>query len=382
MIDRRSFLASGALAAALGAAPRIAFASAAGEQRFLFVIQRGAADGLHSLVPLADPGLRAARAALVDGLEEPVKLDSLFSLHPALVNAAALFRDRQALFLHAVATTYRDRSHFDAQNLLETGGIRPYAERSGWINRMLDLLPGARAMALAQAVPMALRGDHPVASYAPTRRAGPTPDLAARVASLYAGDRQLHDLWSQATQTAELVDDLSVGNGRGGKALGDLAARLLAPADGARVMMVETGGWDTHTAQKGRLAAQLGGLDALIGALKAGLGPAWDRTLVVVATEFGRTVAVNGTGGTDHGTAAVAMLFGGKVRGGRVLADWPGLRQSDLHEGRDLRPTQGLEDVIAGAVAGHFALDPEEVGRRLYPSIDRMKPLSGLIHAR
>jgi uncharacterized protein (DUF1501 family) len=379
MFNRRSFLANGVIAAALIAAPRIAFAKAPGDKRFVFIIQRGAADGLHTVAPVGDPGLRFARASLVDDMGPAIKLDSMFALHPVMTNSATLYKGGEALFAHALATANRDRSHFDAQNILETGGTRAYQEHSGWMNRMLGLLPGTRAMAVAQAVPMALRGDRPVASYAPTRLPGASADLMMRVAALYEGDAQLHPLWEQATQTQALVDDLAAGGGKGGQAAGELAARLLAPADGARVMMIETGGWDTHSAQKARLNGQLAGLDKLIGAMKTGLGAEWSNTVVLVATEFGRTVAVNGTGGTDHGTASAALLFGGGVRGGRVIADWPGLRQSDLRDGRDLKPTLALESFVAGAVAGQFALDPAVVVTTLYPRVSGVASVSALL---
>lgn len=383
MIDRRSLIRSGALAAGLLAVPRMTFARAGGDKRFVFVIQRGAADGLHIVAPAGDPGLRAARGALVDDMGALLKLDAMFSLHPAMAQAGALYAAGEALFGHALATANRDRSHFDAQNILETGGARAYAENSGWMNRLLGLLPAseARALAIAQTVPMVLRGARPVASYAPTALPSASADLLARVSNLYQGDAQLHTLWEQAMETRALTDDISGGKGRNGKATGDLAARLLAPADGARVMTIETGGWDTHSGQKARLAQQLGGLDAMIAALKSGLGPAWTDTLVLVATEFGRTVAANGTGGTDHGTASAAMLFGGGVKGGRVIADWPGLRMPDLVDGRDLRPTTALEAFVTGAAAAHFGLDPALAARTLYPAATGIKPLANLIRA-
>jgi len=383
MIDRRALIRNGALGLSLMAIPRMAFARAGGDKRFVFIIQRGAADGLSTVAPVGDPGLRPARAALVDDMGATAKLDAMFALHPALTQAGSLFASGEALFGHALATANRDRSHFDAQNILETGGTRAYAEHSGWMNRMLGLLPadGAKALAVAQAIPMALRGERPATSYAPTALPDASSDLLMRVSSLYEGDAQLHALWEQAMQTRALTDDIAGGNGRNGKATGELAARLMTPADGARVMMIETGGWDTHSGQKARLGQQLGGLDATIGAVKAGLGPAWADTLILVATEFGRTVAANGTGGTDHGTASAAMLFGGGVKGGRVVADWPGLRSADLLDGRDLKPTIALENFVAGAVAAHFGLDPALVARTLYPAIAGVKPLGNLLRA-
>ena len=183
---------------------------------------------------------------------------------------------------------------------------------------------------------------------------------------MYAPDAQLHALWAQAMATRASTGDLSEAGGKGGAATGALAARLLT-AGPARIAMIETGGWDTHAAQKGRLAAQLRGLDQLLASLKTGLGPAWRETMVLVATEFGRTAAVNGTGGTDHGTASAALLLGGTVAGGRVIADWPGLGAGALYEGRDLRPTTSLDALIAAALAQHYALDPARVRAALFP---------------
>ena len=184
--------------------------------------------------------------------------------------------------------------------------------------------------------------------------------------------------WSEAMATRTLTSDLAAANGQNAAATGTLAARLIAPANGARIAMIETGGWDTHTGQRARLGAQLKGLDAIIGALQAGLGPLWNDTMVLVATEFGRTVAVNGTGGTDHGTGSSAMLLGGAVRGGRVLADWPGLGQAQLREGRDLAPTTDLRAVMKGVLAEHLGLDDRRLGEIIFPGSERLARLRDL----
>lgn len=379
MASRRQFVSSAGLAL-LGAsfAPRIAFAAAPTTKRFVFIIQRGAADGLGTLVPYGDPAYAAARGALADG--QQTKLDGMFGLHPMLAQSAAMYRSGEALFAHAVASPYRDRSHFDGQNVLESGGAQAYAVKDGWLNRLLTVLPQGdkRAIAIAATVPMALRGPVEVASYAPSALPDATDDLLARVTQLYQGDAQLHGLWEQAMATRNLTGDLAGDDGRNAAATGALAAKLLAPADGARIAMIETGGWDTHSGQQGRLAAQLRGLDAMIAAIKTGMGPAWKDTMVLVATEFGRTVAVNGTGGTDHGTASAAMLFGGGVKGGRVLADWPGLAPANLYEGRDLKPTTSLDGFIAGAAAAHFGIDPARTVAALFPKAGAVRAVEGL----
>ncbi|MDE0877579.1 MAG: DUF1501 domain-containing protein [Sphingomonas bacterium] len=387
-MDRRSFIARAGKTIALGGllgsfAPRMAFAKAATPKRFVFIIQRGAADGLGTIGAVGDPSFVGARGDLAADVASGAKLDAMFALHPAMATGATLYRQGQALFAHAIASPYRDRSHFDGQNVLETGGKGPYQYKDGWLNRLLGIVPtdDAKAIAVAATVPMALRGLHDVASYAPSALPAASDDLLARVTQLYQGDAQLHALWNEATATRALTSDLAQDNGRNAAATGSLAARLLAPDNGARIAMIETGGWDTHAAQRGRLGAQLKGLDAMIGALKTGLGPLWADTLVLVATEFGRTVAVNGTGGTDHGQASAAMLFGGGVKGGRVVSDWPGLTQASLYEGRDLKPTMQLDAFIAGAVADHFAVDPAKAMAALFPASAKVAAIGGLVRA-
>jgi len=249
---------------------------------------------------------------------------------------------------------------------------------------MLALLPEgeAKAMAVAATVPMALRGAREVASYAPSNLPQVQDDLLSRVAMLYANDAQLRSLWSEAMSTRSLTSDMGAADGQqNAAATGALAAKLLAADNGARVAMVETGGWDTHAQQRGRLAVQLRGLDAMLGALKSGLGPHWDRTVVLIATEFGRTVRTNGTQGTDHGTASCAMLVGGAIDGGRVVADWPGLADAALYENRDLRPTTSLEAVIASASTEHFGLERKLVAKTLFPESSAIASISRIVRA-
>jgi len=380
MLDRRTFLTGTAGTAAILALPGIAVAQAATDRRFVFIIQRGAADGLGTLAPTADPAFASIRGAFAEDFTGGARLGD-FTLHPNLVQAAALYRAREALFVHAIASPYRDRSHFDGQNILETGGNAAYALRDGWMNRLLGLLPAgdSRAIAVSATVPVVLRGSREVASFAPSALPDASDDLLARVTSLYAQDQEMHAAWAQAMQTRTMAGDLGGAGGQNGAATGTLAARLLSGAEGARIAVIETGGWDTHANQRGRLGFQLRGLDAMIGALKTGLGADWANTLVLVATEFGRTAAPNGTGGTDHGTASMAMIFGGAVAGGRILADWPGLAPSALYEGRDLKPTTDLDRLIASAVSEHYRLDPARTARTLFPNIGNDRPLEGLM---
>jgi uncharacterized protein (DUF1501 family) len=380
MLNRRSLLAKGAVLSGAVFAPRLAFAALPGDKRLVFVIQRGAADGLGTLAPTGDPAFASLRGELADyGPTGGIRLDAMFTLHPSLARLGERYKGGEALFVHATASPYRDRSHFDGQNVLETGARQPYEREDGWMNRLIRLLPGGdtRALAISPAIPAALRGPATVSSYAPTNLPEASPEYLRRVAMLYASDPQLHGLWEEAVQTRSMAGELAADGGRGAAATGKLVASLMAGPDGARLVMVETTGWDTHANQRGRLGNQLSGLDAMLAALREGLGSAWTDTLVIVATEFGRTAAVNGTGGTDHGTAGLAMLLGGRVRGGRVVADWPGLAPAALYEGRDLRPTTPLNAVLAGAIAGHFELDPMRTAVTLFPGLAR--PLEGLI---
>jgi uncharacterized protein (DUF1501 family) len=370
MIDRRFFLgASAGLTAALGM-PRMAFASAGGDRRFVFIIQRGAADGLAIVAPAGDPAYSGIRGEMAHDMAGGAKLDSMFTLHPALTETAKLYAAKEALLVHAIASPYRERSHFDGQNILETGGARAYQRQDGWMNRLVGLVsPGERkALAIAPTIPPAMRGPNQVSSYAPSALPDASGGLMSRVAMLYEGDPQLHLLWSQAVETRAMAGEGGGGGRRdNGAATGALAARLLSGENGARVAFIETEGWDTHANQRGALARQLRNLDAMLAALKSGLGAEWSKTLVIVATEFGRTAAPNGTGGTDHGTASTAMLLGGAVSGSRVIADWPGLARGHLYEGRDLKPTTALDALIAGALAQHYELEPRQAMRVLFP---------------
>lgn len=368
MLTRRFFLAAGSAAIAATAMPRMAFARANTDRRFVFVIQRGAADGLSILGPTGDPQFTQLRGDFDQDLKNGSALGSFFTLHPALSETAKIYAASQALFVHAVASPYRDRSHFDGQNVLETGGSSAYQLKDGWLNRLLALLPAheTKALALSDTVPMALRGDRQVSSYAPSKLAGPSEDLLQRVSAMYEADRQLHGLWSEALATRSAAGMVE-GAGQNAAAIGSVAAKLLSGDTGARIAMIETNGWDTHSGQRGRLAAQLKSLDGIVDGLKSGLGTDWSNTLVIVATEFGRTVRPNGTGGTDHGEASVAMLLGGAVAGGRIISDWPGLAPAALYEGRDLKPTTALDALIGGALSQHYGLEPSRVMATLFP---------------
>ena len=380
-IDRRTFMG----ATALLATPIVSFAKADTDRRFVFIIQRGAADGLNIVVPYADPNYLKLRGNLAIEVAAPMKLDGTFALHPALTQVRKLYAEKEAIFLHAVASPYRDRSHFDGQNVLESGSKIPYQLKSGWMNRLLGLLPrdGKDGIAFSSAVPLAMQGAFDVTTYAPSSLPEANEDLLMRVQQLYATDRQLNPLWTSALEARGMASGQMKGGDKhhNDAALGKIAAGFLAAPTGPRVAMIETSGWDTHSGQNERLDRQLRGLDALIGGLKEGMGSAWSQTVVLVATEFGRTAAANGTGGTDHGTASAAMLLGGAVQGGRIVSDWLGLASSSLFEGRDLQPTLGLDALISNVCAQTFKLDTEMAQKIMFPYAVGKNAMSTLLRA-
>lgn len=373
--SRRTLLTAGL---GLTLAPRLALARAETDQRFVFLLLRGGWDGLAVLSPTGEPAYAAARGKLAEtpaSAGEPQKLDGLFMLHPALAQAGALYRAGELAFIPAVASPYRERSHFDAQMVVESGGASPHAVETGWLNRLLPFVNG-KAVAISPVIPLALRGPATATSYAPSRLPDATDSLMQRVTSLYADDPLLHPLWGQALAARRLAGD--AGGPGNPQALAAMAAKFLAEPDGARIAMLEHDGWDTHAQQAQRLTNQLRQLDTMIATLKSGLGPHWANTTILVASEFGRTVAANGTGGTDHGTGGLALLVGGAVKGGRILGDWPGL--ASLHEGRDLRPTTDLRALMLAAVAGQFGLDANRAGAAIFPGAS-IRPTEGLFRS-
>jgi uncharacterized protein (DUF1501 family) len=386
---RRRVLRSGMAALGVAAsggmfASRVSFAgAAAGQRRFVFVLLRGALDGLAAVPPVGDPDYARLRADLaLSNATDLHRLDDLFALHPSLDFMADLWKQQQLVVAHAVATPYRERSHFDAQDVLESGALVPHASQSGWLNRALAGLParskGQNAgIALGANVPLAMRGPVEVASWSPGTLPEMDEDTMARIARMYSADPLLSQRLAEALGADAIagMDGMS-GMGRAGGAGAQLqqvtraAANFLAQPDGPSVAMFDTTGWDTHANQgagQGALALRLGALDAGLKALREGLGESWSSTVVLVATEFGRTVAVNGTRGTDHGTGAAAFLLGGAVRGGRVVGQWPGLESTALYEGRDLMPTTDLRSLVKSVLHDHLQVSRKQLDAQVFP---------------
>lgn len=397
VLSRRAALAL--LGGTLGAPvlANVALAAAPTDHRLVVIILRGALDGLAAVPPFFDPDYRGLRASL--GPAEPgaaegaLALDGRFALHPSLAAFHAQYKNGEAAVVHAVATPYRERSHFDAQDLLENGTTRARGASDGWLNRAIGAItPGGARLGLAvgQTVPLVIRGKVAVGGWAPQAMPDLNPDFVALLRQVYRSDAAFDVALQEGLRAHALNDDVlgeekTMGRGaRGPQAIKTAASavgRLLAASDGPRIAAMDIGGWDTHTAQNARLTQMLKALDDALAAFQESLGTAWRRSVIVVATEFGRTARQNGSGGTDHGTASVALLSGGAVNGGRVLGDWPGLAEAKLHQGRDLAPTTDLRAILKAVLFAHLGIARAQLDRDVFPDSGDVAPRRDLVKA-
>src|SRR6516164_1922818 len=376
---RELLLASGTLFA-WAHLPKVAQAEGR-DPRFLTIILRGALDGLATVAPVGDPEwqtLRGDKALTLEGKTPALKLDDFFALNPAMPNLHRMFEAKEAIVVHASATPYRERSHFDGQDLLESGLPKPGSSESGWLNRALSgLAPagrvnprGSKLFAVGPVTPLVVRGPAPVLSWSPPRVMPASEDTVHRLLALYRDcDAKLagvleHNSKLMAVEQSGGMTQKPAAAGPAqvrayfSEAVGT-AAKFLAQPDGPRV---------------GALA-----LDEALAAIKSNMGPAWRETVVALATEFGRTARINGTDGTDHGTATVALLVGGALKGGHVIADWPGLKPTDLYQNRDLKPTTDLRAVLKGVLRDHLRADERALTQTVFPGSDTVKPTSELV---
>jgi uncharacterized protein (DUF1501 family) len=401
MLPRRHLLGS---LASLAGAPLAALslpgwaAPARGTQaanRLVLVVLRGGLDGLAAVPVPGDPNFEPARGVLARDASAALPLTGPYALHPALAQLHEMYGQGEALVVHATGLHYRERSHFDAQQVLESGGERPFAVDTGWLARALAS-DARRGIALNTAVPLVLRGPGEVDTWAPSAGPEPTGELLARLERLYHEDRVLGPALARARglrQEANMPVGPMAGGaamapaagmpaavpaaaaGRPAVALARRAAEFLARPGGPQAAVFELGGWDTHANQaapNGALFNGLRTLDAALGAMRDVLRApeadgTWARTVVVVVTEFGRQVAANGTMGTDHGSGGAAFVLGGAVRGGRVLADWPGLAARERYEGRDLRTTTDLRAVFRSVLGDHLGVATAALDRQVFP---------------
>jgi uncharacterized protein (DUF1501 family) len=422
--SRRELLLSSGVLFAWACMPKLALAEGR-DPRFLAFILRGALDGLATVAPVGDPDwvrLRGNAGLSLQGPPAALPLDGFFALNPAMPNLHRMYKAGHATIVHAVASPYRDRSHFDGQDVLESGLTRPGAADSGWLNRALATLApagpvgsqaspkGREAFAVGPITPLVVRGVAPVMSWTPARLPPPTDNMVTRLLDLYrhTDPALAHVLEERMDLAAISRDGAMMAPSRpqppaqpGQQAArpatppvpgeaqrryfaesAGAAAKFLARADGPRIGALSFDGWDTHAnegAASGRLSQLLGALDGALAAVESGMGPAWSETVVAVMTEFGRTARINGTEGTDHGTGTIALLVGGAVKGGRVIADWPGLKEADLRDGRDLKPTTDLRAILKGVLRDHVRVDDKALASTVFPDSTVAKALGGLV---
>lgn len=389
-LSRRTLLKALGYSVFAATTPSVYFARAAGVNRkkLIMIILRGGMDGLAALAPYADVDYRSARGGLAlnpeqDGL---LDVDGFFALHPSFKTIHKLYKQNQALFLHACATPYRSRSHFDGQDVLENGMEQASDSRDGWLNRALSILSNSTAIALSPNIPLVLQGNQPVQSWSASHMPEVNDAFYDRIAYMYARDEQFHNALMQgiAANKIALSDEGRDSNPKSNSFNAESAAKFLREPNGPNIAVLEIKGWDTHAnqgKQKGSLAARFSALDANISALKQHLKEEWKHTAILVATEFGRTVSANGTNGSDHGTASVAMLLGGAVQGGRMLGNWPGLAKNKLFEGRDLYPANDLRNLFSGVLQGLYDVDNHALTKTIFPKPADIAPLHDLIRS-
>ncbi len=418
VLNRRTLLRGGAASLALWSfMPRAAIAGTR-DPRLLTMVLRGGLDGLSLAAPVGDPNYAALRQLIA--MPKPgetgggLALDDMFALNPNMPFLHSLYRKKEALVVHAVHTPYRERSHFDAQDVLENGMAGVTKSSDGWLNRAIANLPAAgkispKGLSLGPVVPLVMRGKAEVLSWIPKVYNLPLREsTVARLMDLYAHtDPGLSKALTNGLEMVRVADasatvagaptptavaqPVSAAGARGLNAnqfrefteAAEMAAKFMKPADGPRIGALSYNGWDTHANEgvlQGTLGNRLGGLDAAIQTLHDGLGPdAWKDTVVLIVTEFGRTARVNGTAGTDHGSATCALFVGGAIKGGRVHADWPGLAEANLYENRDLKPTTDLRAMFKGVLRDHLGIPDGVLGATIFPDSAAVKGVSGLI---
>lgn len=373
-LTRRGFIGAAGALTSLTLWPSLGMA-AANDARMLVVLLRGGVDGLHVLAPRNDPAYARLRGSLAPA--DARALDADFSLHPSLSFAHELYGRKQLLPVVAIAPPYRQRSHFEAQDCLENGTARPGGISTGWLNRCVSAMSGSEALSLTTVMPLIMRGPGDATTWSPSLPEAVDPVLLQRLQTLYAADPKLAGSFARAVES----QDMETSGGKGGRLPQAMAsaAGFMAKANGPRIAFVEDSGWDTHSNQAAVLTRKLKELDAGLRAFHDGAGSRWNGTVVVVVSEFGRTAAANGTGGTDHGTGGLALLAGGAVKGGRIAGDWPGLAQGALNEGRDLRATSDTRALLKGILASHLRVPESALETKVFPDSLDVRMIEGLL---
>jgi uncharacterized protein (DUF1501 family) len=397
-MERRAFLQGlGTMACSAAAHPLMSTVTLAqgqglGPNRLVVVILRGGMDGLDVVRPIGARNYGLLRPYSTPGA---LPLEGQFALHPSLDGLMGLWQAGQLGFVHATSTPYRDkRSHFDGQIMLESGtgmDVVKGGVRDGWLNRMLQAVPGLQsetAYAIgSEALPL-LQGAGPSLSWTPEVQLSLSAQSKLLLDAVYHDDDLFRENAAEAIEISESLTEAQMsdeqalpeaGEGSGQMApapsmrgvddLVDFAAGRLSGA--TRIAAFSLSGWDTHRGQANAIKRPLGQLQRTILRLQDQLGPdVWARTTLVAMTEFGRTARENGTGGTDHGTGGLMVMAGGALRGGKVYGKWPGLAEADLYDRRDLLPTSDVRSWSAWAMRGLYGLDKSLLETAVFPGLD------------
>ncbi len=404
LLTRRSLLAAGAgLSVTFMGASASADDATAG-RKMIVVVCRGGMDGLSVSPPIGDPDYAGLRRGIAIPPDAALRIDGTFGLHPSLAAMHAMVKLGEARIVPAMASPDRARSHFEAQDVLETGAAGVYATDSGWLNRALSAMGDRRVPALSVGAtsPLILRGPIQTGAWSPGRGSDKSPRLPGLLMDLYADDPLLGPAFAQALETEAMAKATLVGMSKapapgyagGGlpglqrqgqasaKRIGQTVAGFMMQPNGPQLVALSAEGFDTHANQgavQGVLANRLAYLDSLAEGLRDGLGVQWSKTVVVFATEFGRTAGINGTGGTDHGTGSTAILLGGALKKGGIIGDWPTLKENALFEGRDTRPTIDSRALFKGLLRDHMGVDRRALDTTVFPDSASVAPVPNLI---
>ncbi|USE02308.1 DUF1501 domain-containing protein [Vibrio sp. SCSIO 43133] len=373
MTTRRHFLKGVGAASLVTLLPNFSFASTQSPNVLIWITLRGAMDGLNVVVPSFDEHYQKLRPTIALTKDQLNPLEKGFGLHPALKSVHQMYQDKQAMFVHACATGYRSRSHFDGQKILENGSTDPF-DPVGWLNRFLSTQQNNQAIAIDAGLPLIVQGDVKVSSWFPHKLKA-KEEQANLLAEMFQSDAKLSANFEEAMK----LESMSMGGNQNKQFtnLAKQAGKFVSSPNGPNIVVLELGGWDTHSSQgadKGRLANQLNKFDQGMAALKSALGEKWQSTVVIAASEFGRTAAENGTKGTDHGTGNAMLVMGGAVQRSRVLSDWPGLASNQLYQGRDLQPTLDVRAVIKGVLEQHMGADQTTLNNT-FPETQDIQPI-------
>ncbi len=365
---RRNFLIGGTASVFLTGINLPSKAIANNKKNLIIISLRGGMDGLSAVPIIGDKNLKKHRKKLI--LEETLKLDSDFALHPKLDIFHNLWKDNKAAIVHATSIPYTGRSHFDGQNLMESGGHVPYQEKTGWLGRgMLSAGYIGKGLALALPMPLLLRGVSLNDNYYPAKGRMPSDYVLDALFSSYENNGETNLQLVMDIIRKRPVSMMTAGASRDNKSLARQTAKLLRNENGPSVAVFELGGFDTHAAQgtiDGLLADQLEDINAIVKVLKDNLGDSFKNTLILTLTEFGRTIKQNGGNGTEHGWGSAILMAGGLIKKSQVFTDWPGLKKSDLFEARDLKSTIDARSVYMSAMSTCFNLEPKKIRKDVF----------------